>query len=190
MVNQTQETFHNSIGGRMSVIKFSMQEWNALRKLVTSGPFPYLCIKGNRLIATNKKVAIVRKLEKNVSKETIYIHSMYLSEIMGKTIVAQIKVEGTKVSLRLSKAGKTVVQKEVQNAFDGVKGYPDVKKLKDRETSQTDNKVSFTISRKTLQQILDCSSSDLIHITAHEESIIGKWKSRKEIGFFSQLYPE
>ena len=162
------------------IIKFSAQEWNAMKELQGHDKYPYMRIYRNLITITNKKVVYIKNLKKDVTDTPLYIHRSHMAKMLGDTFV-RIKISDKGVWIRYMERSPV----KVKDANTKVK-FPKIKKLKIREKKQSDESITFHISKSVLQTLLNCTTNQLT-ITAHSDTRVARWESGNAYGYFSQL---
>jgi hypothetical protein len=162
---------------------FNSFDWNALREICQSNEkYPYICITGNRVIATDGHIVFIKKMRKSIGKLKVYIHKREMTRLIGDHTTIKVKITDKGVWIRFP-SGKS---ERLKDALQKIK-FPAVKKLSYRETNQRDSKVTIQLSRSTLTSLLNVISDKIITLTIHEDTLVAKWKTESSYGYISQV---
>lgn len=168
------------------IITLNSGEWNRLKGLLTNPEYQYIKFHGKRIIATNGKVILIKKLEKQVTEKgkPFYINVDDMAKVIGDKSIVRIKVTDDSVFLRYMENKP----KKIKYAFDKIE-FPNIKGLVEREKKSGKN-MEVSISKNTLFSLLNCVKEDSITIRIHSDSVLAKWESGDESGYFVKLKQE
>jgi len=169
------------------IFKFLKDDWNGL-KSATSDKYPYIKFFKNKVYATNKKIVVIKKFNKVISEKPFFLHRDIMKTMVGDNNNSYVRVlvnKDGRVYIRYLEHKPFIVKEAYKKV-----NFPKINPLKKLESDEVSNSVSFSLTRSTLVNLLECTTDEVIHIRAHSDIYVAKWKSGSMSGFLSQVKPE